>query len=241
MAPRPPALHRGVVQRRAAGVVQAALYANDRHECIANVIAKIIARLDASHDAIAQRVYGGGGRVPTLATLASKTVTSQLPGSLEGSKRSWQFAATGVLDSSPEHDTQAVYATNNLASLKAPVEGLSSLSTIPDRVEKVIKPGGRVYHAETRLASEGCKHISVTDGRNCLFCSLFFLAKGIPYEYHTGDVKSWHLPEPLSIRDYFGADIEQYIQQPKFTTAWGPIASTQALIDLLTTTNQYWW
>lgn len=222
-------------------VVQRESYLNDRHKCIATVIRKIIARLDANRDALAQEKYGGGGRVPSLGTLASQAVSGQLPNMFTRSKRAWQFAATGLLHSSEHHDTQIVYVANDVKPTEHGNPGLEHLATVPDLRESRTKPGGRVYHAETRLAAEGCEHISVTGGENCIFCALFMLAKRIPYTYHIGDVKSWHLPDNLSIAAYFGSDIDTYVAGAEFTASYAAPASAQALIDLLTTSNQYWW
>jgi hypothetical protein len=231
-----------VVQRMEEKTASLGSWANARHRAIATVIRLILARLDHHQRTVASRSYGGSGAVPTLATLASKAVTSTLPGSLDvAKKRGWQFAATGLLDASADHNTQVVYSSNDMKPMATPNPGLEHLFTVPDLRSGTVKPGGRVYHAETRLASEGCRHITVTDGRNCIFCALFFLAKQIPYEYHVGDVKSWHLPEPLSMTTYFGAEIDTYVKSEEFTGAYGAIAGPQALIDLLTSSNSYWW
>jgi hypothetical protein len=213
---------------------------NKKHEAVATIISKIIARLDGNRVRVLKENFGGDGRIPPLTTLASEAVTSQLPEMITRGKRSWEFAATGLLDSSNDHDTQIVYVANDFKPAEVSNPGLNHLKDVPDLKDTRIKPEKRRYHAETRLAAEGCRDITVTGGKNCIFCSLYFLANGLPYDYHTGDVVSWHLPDQLTIAGYFGDDIAQYVTQQTFVSAFGQVTGTQALIDILTSATMFW-
>jgi hypothetical protein len=72
------------------------------------------------------------------------------------------------------------------------------------------------YHTETPQLAEGCHHIAVTGGLNCIFCSLYYLYNHVPCTYHAGAVASWHRPAQGLIDILCGA------------TSWGNLVVVSA-------------
>ena len=215
---------------------------------IRTVIGMIIANLNANQ----------GPRFPSLASMASRNLANQLPDAMGPDKRGWQFASVGVFPPAQGYQTTQIsstaisvtggmgtvtFASNDMRDLKSPTDNLSGMSKITDMqgTEQRKKIAKRVYHTETRQLAEGCHHIAVTGAQNCIFCSLYCLYNNVPYTYHTGAVTSWHLPENLSVTQFFGNAIHLYVQSAEFQSVFGPVANAQGLIDILCGETAYWW
>lgn len=131
---------------------------------------------------------------------------------------------------------------------------LRSELLIPDRT------GTDTFHAETRLVYEGCDHVTVsgppsvttneqnrpsfTFGKqyNCVLCSLYRMNHGLPYSFHTDKVKSWFLPEPLGVAEFFGAEIAAVASSPEFVQEFKTKEpfDAQDLINILADKNMPW-
>jgi hypothetical protein len=202
--------------------------------------------------------------VPMLADLASKRLAEMLPsamGDTAKDKRAWQFASVGVLPpTAPPLVTKGVpgcfvvsggmgtvtFASNDMRDLKAVLVDQNTTQSIEKMTEvqnvkvSTKKPGGQVFHTETRQLFEGCKHISVTGGLNCIFCALYRRYKGLSWDYHIGSIASWYCPEPLTVAQFFGPVIDQYVGTDEFVSVFGHVGSAAALIDILTSHTKYW-
>jgi hypothetical protein len=131
------------------------------------------------------------------------------------------------------------------------------LSLQPELKFQGKKASGETFHTETRLTFEGCEHVTVSGppssnpaaaegwefgkSYNCIFCSLYNLAHGIPYKFHADKVKGWYLPEHVSIDDFFGPVVAELVKSEKFQHEFPEVGtSTQKLIDALTNGNLPW-
>jgi hypothetical protein len=218
--------------------------AQRKQAVIDHIIRLIWARLGNNHQ-----------QPPKLSELVSSDLAKRLGDLLgEKNKRGWQFASIGVITAPPVIASTPVgfdvsgglgtvtYASNNMQSVNwpHPYGGIVKMTEMNNAKTTTIKPGGRSYHTETRQLHEGCGSISVTGGLNCIFCALYRLHRGQPYQYHTGAIASWHLPEALTITQFFGAAIAAYVQTAAFTNEYGHVGTAQALIDILCNATQFW-
>jgi hypothetical protein len=198
------------------------------------IIGMIIARLNGGNQA--------PPRIPTLSSMASRSLADQLPDAMGPDKRGWQFASVGLLPSVSGGMGTVTFASNDMRDLRVPtanLSGMQKMTSMPG-AETRKSIARRVYHTETRQLAEGCRHIAVTGGLNCIFCSLYFLYNNVPFTYHTGAVASWHLPQNLSVAQFFGDAIRDYIQSADFRAVFGVVANAQGLIDILCGATSLW-
>ena len=207
---------------------------------IKQIIEYIYARLDQQNQAV----------LP-LSILVTTKLANMIAEEHQSSKRNWQFISVATKN---DDVTGLVEASNNMQAFnKDTVEQKISTVNMPgiqieQEDDKFPRTGGRQFHAETNLVFHGCKTVGVSGGKNCIFCALYFQMKGRPFSYHRGKIKSWFLPEPATIKQFFGDDIDNYITTnkaailqlqncPKSVTT---LDNAQSLIDLLTNTTQFW-
>ena len=203
-------------------------------------------------------------QVPMLADLASERLADMLPeamGDTPKDKRAWQFASVGVLPPTApalyvngQQGCMTVsggmgtvtFASNDMRNLKANLVdanttgNITKMTDAPGAKERRKKIGGKVFHTETRQLFEGCTHISVTGGLNCIFCALYRRYRGLSWEYHRGSIASWYCPQPLTVAQLFGATIALYVSSAEFTAAFGAVATAQGLVDILTSNTRFW-
>ena len=212
---------------------------------------KLVNHIQQIIEYIYARLDQGNSTVLPLSILVTTKLSNMIAEGHQKSKRSWQFISVATKDNDV---TELVEASNNMQKFaKETVEKQISTETMPgikiqQQEDESPHTGGRQFHAETNLVFHGCKTVGVSGGKNCIFCSLYFRMKGRPYSYHTGQIKSWFLPEPATIKDFFGDDVDSYVTEnkgailnlqncPKSVTT---LNNAQSLIDLLTNTTQFW-
>ena len=207
---------------------------------IQQIIEYIYARLDKKNQ-----------RVLPLSVLVTTKLSNMIAEEHRSTKRNWQFISVATKSNDV---TELVEASNNMQQFnKQSVETQISTNTMPDitieqQEDDHFRTGGRQFHAETNLVFHGCQTVGVSGGKNCIFCSLYFRMKGRPYSYHTGAIKSWFLPEPATIKEFFGKDVDNYITANKDAIlkfqncpqSVKTLDTAQNLIDLLTNTTSFW-
>ena len=212
---------------------------------------KLVNHIQQITEYIFNRLDQNNATVLPLSVLVTTKLSNMIAAQHQGSKRNWQFISVGTKDTDV---TELVEASNNMQQFnKTSVEQSISTAIMPDitieqQDDERPNTGERQFHAETNLVFHGCKTVGVSGGKNCIFCSLYFQMKGRPYSYHTGVIKSWYLPEPATIRQFFGGDIDNYIKENKTAilsfqncpTSVLDNNDAQTLIDLLTNTTQFW-
>lgn len=198
---------------------------------------------------ILERLDARNSRVLPLRILVTTKISDMIAEQNTDSKRNWQYLSVGTLSMGPP---ALVETSNNMQDLeRGDVEERLGSGGGDGRVRSLQRDGpikirGRQFHAETSLVAHGCENVGVSGGKNCIFCSLYFYIKDRPFSYHTEGIKSWHLPEPKSIAEFFGGPVAGYITQHgddilAFRNC--PVATlrnAQDLIDLLCATTVFW-